>query len=44
MEAQIAFTTLLRRFPGLRLDGEDTVEFRPRLTLRGVESLPISIG
>ncbi|MEV7342867.1 cytochrome P450 [Streptomyces sp. NPDC093544] len=43
LEAQIAFSTLLTRFPRLRVaDGAD-IEFRPRLTLRGVESLPISV-
>jgi cytochrome P450 len=45
MEAQIAFSTLLRRFPGLHCPGgADAVVFRPRLTLRGVESLPLAAG
>jgi len=45
MEAQIAFSTLLRRFPGLHCPGgADAVVFRPRLTLRGVESLPLATG
>ncbi|WP_158621355.1 cytochrome P450 [Streptomyces triticirhizae] len=44
VEAQVAFTTLLTRFPRLRLDADfDEVRFRPRLTLRGLESLPIAV-
>lgn len=40
LEARIAFETLLRRFPSLRLTGEPLV-WRENLGLRGMESLPL---
>ncbi len=43
LEAQVAFSTLLERFPRLRIADGAEVEFRARLTLRGVESLPIAV-
>jgi cytochrome P450 len=47
LEGQIAFETLLRRLPGLRLADEATadpggIQWRPNLGLRGVVSLPVS--
>ncbi len=42
LEGEIAFTTLLRRLPGLRLDQPDAaLEWRPSLELRGLRSLPV---
>ena len=41
LEGQIAFETLLRRFPTLGLTGEPLV-WRENLGLRGLESLPIT--
>ncbi|MFT3854023.1 MAG: cytochrome P450 [Ilumatobacteraceae bacterium] len=40
LEATVAITTLIRRFPGLALAGEPT--WRDRLTIRGVDHLPLS--
>jgi pimeloyl-[acyl-carrier protein] synthase len=40
-EAQIAFETLLRRLPGLRLATDDP-EYRETITLRGLKALPVS--
>lgn len=40
MEGQIAFATLLDRFPRLELAG--TPERRPTFTLRGLETLPVT--
>ncbi len=42
MEGQIAFTTLLDRFPRLELAG--TPERRPTFTLRGLETLPVAFA
>ena len=42
MEGQIAFATLLDRFPRLELAG--TPERRPTFTLRGLETLPVAFG
>jgi cytochrome P450 len=42
MEGQIAFATLLDRFPRLELAG--TPERRPTFTLRGLETLPVSLA
>ncbi len=39
LEAQIAFTELLRRFPNMRLDGEP--EWRNTLTLHGMNSMKV---
>jgi pimeloyl-[acyl-carrier protein] synthase len=41
LEGHIAFETLLRRFPALRLTGEKLV-WRENLGLRGMKSLPLS--
>ncbi len=43
IEGQIAFETLLRRFPMLQLTGEPLV-WRENLGLRGLKSLPLSYG
>jgi cytochrome P450 len=40
LEARIAFATLLKRFPGLRLDG-GPLEYRSNDNLRGLKSLPV---
>ena len=42
MEGQIAFATLLDRFPRLELAG--TPERRPTFTLRGLETLPVALA
>jgi cytochrome P450 len=41
-EAQIAIATLVRRFPDLELAGEP--ERNGRVVLRGLESLPVTVG
>jgi cytochrome P450 len=41
MEAQIAFTTLLRRLKNLRL-ATDTLVYRENFNLRGLNSLPVT--
>jgi len=41
LEGQIAFTTLLRRFPQLRL-ATDTLEWQDHPTFRGLKSLPVT--
>jgi cytochrome P450 len=41
LEAQIAFATLLRRFPELRL-GSERLEYRDTFNLRCLKSLPVS--
>ncbi len=40
LEAQVAITTLIRRFPNLELAGAP--EWRDRITIRGVSNLPLS--
>jgi cytochrome P450 len=40
LEGEIALTTLVRRFPELRLTGAD-VRWRPAPVLRGLEALPV---
>jgi cytochrome P450 len=42
LEASIAITTLIRRFPSLELVGEPT--WRDRVTIRGVERLELDVG
>ncbi|WP_406081573.1 cytochrome P450 [Micromonospora sp. NBC_00858] len=42
LEAQLAFPLLLRRLPELALAG--TPQHRTRLTLRGYQSLPVTLG
>ncbi|MFJ2907566.1 cytochrome P450 [Streptomyces sp. NPDC087212] len=42
LEAQIALSTLLRRFPGLELDvPRDEVRWRPSIRARGLVALPV---
>lgn len=41
LEGQIAFTTLLRRFPNLQL-AADALEWQEHPTFRGVKSLPVA--
>lgn len=41
MEGQVAFETILRRLPNLRLEGE-TPMFRPNYWLRGLLALPVA--
>lgn len=42
LETQIVFTTLLRRFPALRLNAE-SFAWQPSIVFRGVISLPIAL-
>ena len=42
LEAGVAITSLIRRFPDLELAGEPG--WRDRLTIRGVDHLPLSLG
>jgi cytochrome P450 len=42
VEGQIAINTLVRRFPKLAL-ATDTPQFRQSLTLRGLQSLPVTV-
>lgn len=41
LEARVVFETLLRRMPGLRLDGP-APQYRPHFNLRGLKSLPVT--
>jgi cytochrome P450 len=42
LEGEIAFTSLIRRFPNMHLaDPVQTLEWRPGLELRGLSSLPV---
>ena len=41
LEAQVAITSLIRRFPGVALAGNPT--WRDRLTIRGVDHLPLAL-
>jgi cytochrome P450 len=41
LEASTAITSLIRRFPDVALDGEPG--WRDRLTIRGVDHLPLSV-
>jgi cytochrome P450 len=44
LEAQIAFTGLLDRFPQMRLDGTvDDLQWRPGMLLRGLFHLPVTL-
>lgn len=43
LEGQIAFATLLKRLPDMQLMTND-VEWRPNFGLRGLKSLPVSVG
>ncbi|MEC9347068.1 MAG: cytochrome P450 [Pseudomonadota bacterium] len=42
VEADVAFRTLLRRLPGIRLEKPDEPDWRPTFTLRGMMSLPVA--
>jgi len=42
IEGQIAFTTLLRRLPGLALAADAPLEWRANLGLRGLVALPVA--
>lgn len=42
LEGQVALSSLVRRFPALRLDGEPVQ--RDTVTLRGLESLPVAVA
>ncbi|MFZ0759363.1 MAG: cytochrome P450 [Candidatus Sulfotelmatobacter sp.] len=42
IEGQIAFETLLRRFPNLALEGGKPLEWRHNLGLRGLSALPVT--
>jgi cytochrome P450 len=43
LEGQVAFETILRRLPELRIVG-DTPQFRPNYFLRGLLALPVAFG
>jgi len=43
IEAQMAFATLLRRVPGLRLE-TDVLEWEPSLSFRGLARLPVAFA
>lgn len=43
LEGQLAITSLIRRFPDLRLAGDD-LRYRPATVLRGLEALPVRRG
>jgi cytochrome P450 len=42
LEGQIAFETLLNRFPALTLDPDEEIRWRPNLGLRGLNALTVS--
>jgi len=43
LESQVAFETITRRLPAIRMTGE-TPTFRPNYSLRGLTSLPVAFG
>jgi cytochrome P450 len=43
IEAPIALNALLRRFPRLRLAGDEQIRWRPNITFRGLEALPLHL-
>jgi cytochrome P450 len=43
LEGQVAITTLVRRFPGVELAG-DQLEYNGRIVLRGLVELPVTLG
>ncbi|MBB5874358.1 cytochrome P450 [Allocatelliglobosispora scoriae] len=45
LEGEIAVGSLLRRFPGMRLEGSlDGLQWRPGILLRGLEHLPVRLS
>ena len=42
IEGEVAISTLLRRFPSLKLDDPETPDWRPTFVLRGLNRLPAS--
>jgi pimeloyl-[acyl-carrier protein] synthase len=44
MEGQIAFATLLRKLPGLRMETGSKIVWRENLGLRGLKALPVRHG
>jgi cytochrome P450 PksS len=45
LEGEIAINTLLRRMPDLHLSvSTESLRWRPSIMLRGLESLPVSVG
>jgi hypothetical protein len=44
IEGQVAFETMLRRLPNLRLTPQRRLEWRTNLGLRGLTALPVSFG
>lgn len=44
MEGQIAFSSLLRRFPEIRLEQNAPIRWRENLGLRGLKALPLRLG
>jgi cytochrome P450 len=42
IEGEVAISTLLRRFPKLKLDNPETPDWRPTFVLRGLNRLPAS--
>ena len=42
LEGQVAFETLLRRLPELRLADDAAVAYTPNITFRGLQSLPVA--
>ena len=43
MEGQIALSTLLKRFPNVRLATDEELEYRGNITLRGLKALPVKL-
>ncbi len=43
LESQVAFETIIRRLPNLRML-EDSATFRPNYSLRGLTALPVAFG
>lgn len=44
LEGEIAVSTLLKRFPNIRLQKDvDTLEWRPGMVVRGVQELPVQL-
>jgi cytochrome P450 len=44
LEGQIAISTLVQRLPNLRLNAApETLRWRPTMTVRGLEALPVAL-